>query len=81
MKPGGGQCLAGSLTGAVASELVLDLQKREYADSTIYSALRVLKTILRKHAVQNENYEEMIHYCYLTVHRLESKVLLEDESA
>jgi len=62
-------------------KLVLDLQKREYADSTIYSALRVLKTILRKHAVQNENYEEMIHYCYLTVHRLESKVLLEDESA
>lgn len=59
----------------------MDLQEREYADSTIYSALRVLKTILRKHAVQNENYEEMIHHCYLTVHRLESKVLLEDESA
>ena len=61
--------------------MVLDLQEREYADSTIYSALRVLKTILRKHAVQNDNYEEMIHHCYLTVHRLESKVLLEDESA
>ena len=69
------------LNKAYLEQLVLDLQEREYADSTIYSALRVLKTILRKHAVQNDNYEEMIHHCYLTVHRLESKVLLEDESA
>lgn len=69
------------LKKAYLEQLVLDLQEREYADSTIYSALRVLKTILRKHAVQNDNYEEMIHHCYLTVHRLESKVLLEDESA
>lgn len=65
------------LKKAYLEQLVLDLQEREYADSTIYSALRVLKTILRKHAVQNDNYEEMIHHCYLTVHRLESKVLLE----
>ena len=69
------------LKKAYLEQLVLDLQEKEYADSTIYSALRVLKTILRKHAVQNDNYEEMIHHCYLTVHRLESKVLLEDESA
>lgn len=69
------------LKKAYLEQLVLDLQEREYADSTIYSALRVLKTILRKNAVQNDNYEEMIHHCYLTVHRLESKVLLEDESA
>lgn len=69
------------LKKAYLEQLVWDLQEREYADSTIYSALRVLKTILRKHAVQNDNYEEMIHHCYLTVHRLESKVLLEDESA
>ena len=50
------------LKKAYLEQLVLDLQEREYADSTIYSALRVLKTILRKHAVQNDNYEEMIHH-------------------
>lgn len=35
------------LNKAYLEQLVLDLQEREYADSTIYSALRVLKTILR----------------------------------